>query len=694
MSDSASYNSILSQGVQDVAALLPLLGTVQCERHVSLSLQHGYLYAAFAPLSIFGSLGTALAGLWIGLASTVWGVRRLKDAGFEPSSNVAKIITLDNRRYLAESNLIAAMKGLQAQGLQDRGGHMQIKFKDQVSPWNFYLVSASLIAAAASLFPYLHFIIVHDTSSASRAWIFPAMRAMGGFFCIVGGQQLLQKRIVTIVQQRLNFMDISQFLEKEKIDVTTMSIPSPRAIWTFWNRRAPLEKVLIRWDHNKTSEACLQDLYRYLELFEWTADEDRDSEKMKKLLHHISGLPDKPTGERFHKKYLELLGEDSDSKNTVITAELFSKIYRGFYRILIFIGVMASVAGYIGCFSLVQDKKASPRGRYLWIGLEAFLALVRMMIWASNPSFDDLHGLQVCLELSDSSPHDLIMALDEKDSKVTHPTLADPIVTFRTTAPVIDRETFYDAFIKHSGFLPSLRAKSIVPYYTIFENQLCIAFESLKLDETVESVFFLDFQPNDTTPFTLYHAATTAAAAATMGTGATETETPPAEAAAEAEILEVATETAMETAATTEAAVEATAASTPTPTQTQTVTVKDRLFLVAKVKPDDPFHTKNLAPLQELVMQHHFINSVLKNKPSDLKSGHSFDVGWLVNVKCVHLTHLGIAELNDLQTFPITLQGSKRSLETCQRVRREAYEKTARYVETHLLGKSSTVLLS
>ncbi|KAF9259917.1 hypothetical protein L218DRAFT_630707 [Marasmius fiardii PR-910] len=54
-----NFGDTLSGGIQDISALLPLLGTEQCERHAGSALDKGFLYAAATPLSIFGSLGVA-----------------------------------------------------------------------------------------------------------------------------------------------------------------------------------------------------------------------------------------------------------------------------------------------------------------------------------------------------------------------------------------------------------------------------------------------------------------------------------------------------------------------------------------------------------------------------------------------------------------------------------------------------------
>ena len=62
MSSSGGIGSTLTGGIQDISAILPLLGTEQCSDQVSSALTRGYLYAAATPMSIFGSLGVVSAG--------------------------------------------------------------------------------------------------------------------------------------------------------------------------------------------------------------------------------------------------------------------------------------------------------------------------------------------------------------------------------------------------------------------------------------------------------------------------------------------------------------------------------------------------------------------------------------------------------------------------------------------------------
>jgi hypothetical protein len=66
---SKTFGTTLTGGIQDISALLPLLGSDQCENHVGSALGAGYLYAAAAPLSLFGSLGIVKSGISILISS-------------------------------------------------------------------------------------------------------------------------------------------------------------------------------------------------------------------------------------------------------------------------------------------------------------------------------------------------------------------------------------------------------------------------------------------------------------------------------------------------------------------------------------------------------------------------------------------------------------------------------------------------
>uniref|UniRef100_A0A0W0F978 Uncharacterized protein n=1 Tax=Moniliophthora roreri TaxID=221103 RepID=A0A0W0F978_MONRR len=92
------FGDTLSSGIQDVAALLPLLGTEQCERHVGSALEKGYLYASAATLSLFGILGivkVAFATLLATITYPFYGGRWLDDVGFATPGSVSSMVTID-----------------------------------------------------------------------------------------------------------------------------------------------------------------------------------------------------------------------------------------------------------------------------------------------------------------------------------------------------------------------------------------------------------------------------------------------------------------------------------------------------------------------------------------------------------------------------------------------------------------------
>ncbi|TEB10255.1 hypothetical protein FA13DRAFT_1590907, partial [Coprinellus micaceus] len=103
---------VATGGIQDVSALLPLLGTEQCERLVTSALQQGLLYAAATPMSIFGSLGVVKAGfvvLWASIDNRLFsGPTLLRNAGFTPSGLGGLLVHVaeSNRHlYVAEDKL-------------------------------------------------------------------------------------------------------------------------------------------------------------------------------------------------------------------------------------------------------------------------------------------------------------------------------------------------------------------------------------------------------------------------------------------------------------------------------------------------------------------------------------------------------------------------------------------------------------
>ncbi|KIJ26080.1 hypothetical protein M422DRAFT_88380, partial [Sphaerobolus stellatus SS14] len=108
----SSLGGITTAGIQDVTAILPLLGTDQCESHIACAMERGWFYAALTPVSIFGSLGIVKASfvtLWSSIDfARFHGPRHLKNAGFDPSGTIQQLTYLfdtDDSIYIAEDKI-------------------------------------------------------------------------------------------------------------------------------------------------------------------------------------------------------------------------------------------------------------------------------------------------------------------------------------------------------------------------------------------------------------------------------------------------------------------------------------------------------------------------------------------------------------------------------------------------------------
>ena len=250
----ANFGGTLTGGIQDISALLPLLGTEQCEKHVGSALEGGFLYAAATPLSLFGSLGIVKAGISVLVASIsipkpslslplsfseswfehisipipslkftplpklssrrrwyrkpslkfpisfttsgrLWcGARVLNNAGFKLAGKVAPLIGMDEKRYKAESRLIEILKEKHI----DTPEKLSIQWRS--TQWNIYLVISTIVAALISGVPYLYLLLKDPPSTIHSPWVFPFLRTVGSCLATVCCQFLIQSRVISLMK--------------------------------------------------------------------------------------------------------------------------------------------------------------------------------------------------------------------------------------------------------------------------------------------------------------------------------------------------------------------------------------------------------------------------------------------------------------------------------------------------------------
>ncbi|KAL0060436.1 hypothetical protein AAF712_012805 [Marasmius tenuissimus] len=396
-------------GIQDIAALLPLLGTDQCEVHVGSALDVGFLYAAATPLSIFGSLGivkASFATLLATISRPFHGARWLSDAGFTTPGSVSSLATIVKGKveYGAEASFRDLLVDKHigdpelVSSVEWAGWKTPFAERTPFAPvltWNVMLIVTSALGSLISLTPYLYLISPHWEDPFG--WLFPAFRALGSFLCVVFVQLALQLRIRHIVRSRLLLMK--------------------------YHKRNP--------DHDpSTSNGYLEDKLSAC----YPASMDARTHLLGRRARIL--IPDR--------EKLPVQRVDEDEAASLYGFDWVLLIY----QVLIAVGMAMTVAGYIGCFNLV-GKSDAPHGPYVWVGLETFLSLLRTSLWGSNPSWDENAGLKLSLRLAAKEVPLPLVDEDNGSPKGPDPSAPVPyfpLITTPTQIPFYDNLTHTPSF--------------------------------------------------------------------------------------------------------------------------------------------------------------------------------------------------------------------------------------------------------
>ena len=314
-SSTGGIGSTLTGGIQDIAGILPLLGTAQCAIHVSSALTRGFLYAASAPMSIFGSLGVVSAGFKTLIAcfafGDIEGAKILGNMGFEPQGENLSLIMVEGGkgenkgRYIIENRIDELIEELNI----DKNRITGVSHKS--APWNIKMMLTTALLCALSITPYIYINQVPNRLNLKKGtiWVFPILRSTGGFITATLIQLLIQRRITTLSHQYLVKRDQLPVGNGDDVEAV-----------------AGVEKKNYQMDARPWPLLCL-----------------------------------------------------------------------------LLIGLLASVVGYVGCFSIVQNS-ASTFGPVSWLCLEVGLSVVRLAIWAWNPTRDDAPPLEINLKLDKYEP--------------------------------------------------------------------------------------------------------------------------------------------------------------------------------------------------------------------------------------------------------------------------------------------------
>ena len=410
-SGGSSIGGTITNGIQDLSALLPLLGTEQCENHIGSALTDGFLYAAATPMSIFGSLGVARAGFKTLLSATSIprlkfdGVKILAAVRFKPEGTNLLLIMFDEEgeRYCCEKSMMEELH------VEDSN---KISVSSKTRDWNIMMILATAVSCIISITPYIH-LNLHEPNKLDHfvRWAFPVIRAMGGFLTATMIQLVIQYRLLAIMRKRL----ILDGLGEEK-------------------RKGPNI-------NGKELHLTLDQCFAVLE----------QDVRLKSPVAPTALLPDGIDLEPG--LAAEAAGKDRENLQSRIKEANGSSIVRWTFLILLFIGIIASVVGYVGCFSAVQGSGSSKEA-LIWLCLEAGLSIVRIILWAINPKGDDAPPLEFKFQLDEHPPLPTCIKSAEEIEELK-------------VLPLVRATEFLEGVTSYAGLLHRFSPPRLTLYYTL-----------------------------------------------------------------------------------------------------------------------------------------------------------------------------------------------------------------------------------
>ncbi|KAF5338502.1 hypothetical protein D9611_013272 [Ephemerocybe angulata] len=401
---------VATSGIQDVSALLPLLGTEQCERLVTSALERGILYAAATPMSIFGSLGIVKAGFVVLLTSIDGrlfpGPTLMQNSGFTPAGIgklLARVAGSDRHLYVAEDKLRSILGRKKIRSVK-----INLLSRDLLR-WNFKLIAWTAFLGAFGLTPYIYLIVHFLPSKPFRTtWLYPILRIAGCNLVTVSIQLIFQLRVLEETYCRIRFIAYDNHFKGLGISLPEFWDSNERSKTVLSQFRswliqggfpaAQISRELRLGGRNK--QLFLESLGR-ITSFSLPPFDPVSRDPPRKA---APPAPDPSTGQASLKPDLSEVEKGSAGKQPVASTRLpmslrSSPLNPELYlttsllwiiQAQLLFGLGLAIVGYIGCFSVVQAAPPSnSKGPLVWIALEAVLAIARTLLWALNPTWDD-----------------------------------------------------------------------------------------------------------------------------------------------------------------------------------------------------------------------------------------------------------------------------------------------------------------
>ncbi len=262
----------------------------------------------------------------------------------------------------------------------------------------------------------------------------------------------MKNRIIFMIMNRILLDDLKSKSNNPDLDICSQNV--------------------FRWGENLPSEECLWNLEQYLRSQGSNTQRSDGPNEGGNLPtspwneHSVTGEhQDRPRDVSIQmdtfefSKPEEILDKLHDVRNEHIQTSSFNRAFIFISWIILSLSLPATVAGYIGCFTLVSGSRGN--GPLIWLLLEAGLSIIRILLWAWNPSFDERTDITVRLNLTDHQP----LVTTEKDIEVIEQ-------TGENTLSLIPERQFLEWITSYTGPLEQFQSsENLALYFTLTGKQ-------------------------------------------------------------------------------------------------------------------------------------------------------------------------------------------------------------------------------
>ena len=310
------------------------------------------------------------------------------------------------------------------------------------------MILVTAIFSLLGMIPYIHINLGGSNLTHFSQWTFPILRAVGGFLTASTMQILIQRRIGRLTARHRAKFNQSETLDRAgerpgQIPGNTNNAECPPAVDVARGSQgeAHSDAGARRGGHN----SGIGDVERGLS---------------------VSDAPD-PASDSTPTE--GQLGKSNSSQHD--TASGLTGTVDWVFLILLLAGILSTVVGDVGCFSVVQNAK-SRTGPLSWLCLEAGLSIIRIVLWGLNPKGDDAPPLELILRLD----HGTILPTCNVDNTR---------IMQQEILPLTRSSQFLNMITSFAGLIERFTHPDLTLYYTLTRKRI-ISPEASSLEDSDE----------------------------------------------------------------------------------------------------------------------------------------------------------------------------------------------------------------